>query len=61
MFSEGQKLFAIIFIIVFLGSMVYLFYKDRKKNKQLFKGTYWVLITIVAFILAYITLGKLIH
>jgi uncharacterized membrane protein YbhN (UPF0104 family) len=61
MFTDGQKIFAIVFIVVFLGAITYQFYLDRKKNKTLFKGTYWVLITIMAIMLAYVTLTKLVH
>jgi len=61
MFTDGQKIFAIIFIVVFLSITGYQFYKDHKKSKDLFKGTYWVLITIIVVMLAYVTLTKLIY
>lgn len=61
MFSLGQKIFAILFIVVFLVILTYQFYKDRQKNKALFKGTYWVLITIMGIMLTYLLLTKLIH
>lgn len=61
MFTDGQKIFAIVFIVIFLVAITYQFYLDRKKNKKLFKGTYWVLITIMTIILAYVTLTKLVH
>ncbi len=61
MFSDGQKIFAILFIVIFITVIGYQFYKDRQRNKNLFKGTYWVLITIVGIMLAYITYVRLIH
>lgn len=61
MFSVGQKIFAVIFIIIFLGVLIFQFYKDRQKDKALFKGTYWILITIMGIILAYVFLTKLIN
>lgn len=61
MLSEEQKIFAIIFILLFVGIIGYQFYKDRQRNKELFKGTYWVLITVVGVILAYVTYTKLLH
>lgn len=61
MFSQGQKIFALIFIIAFLIVLTYQFLKDRKKNKTLFKGTYWVLITLMVLMLGYLLLTKLIH
>lgn len=61
MFSDGQKIFAILFIIAFILIIGYQFYLDQKKNKALFKGTYWVLITIFGIILGYIILTKFLH
>lgn len=61
MFSQGQKIFALIFIVSFLVILTFQFLKDRKRNKNLFKGTYWVLIAIMALMLGYLLLTKLIH
>jgi uncharacterized membrane protein len=58
MFSSGQKLFAIIFIVAFVILIGYQFYKDSKKNKELFKGTYWVLIAVVTVMIGYVLLNK---
>lgn len=59
MFSPGQKIFAVVFIIGFLIILTYQFLKDRKQNKKLFKGTYWILITIMGIILLYLLITKL--
>ena len=61
MFTPGRKIFAICFIIVFLIVIAYLFYQDRKDNKELFKGTYWVLIVIMGVILTYLIVNHLLH
>ncbi len=61
MFSDGQKIFASLFIIAFIAIVGYQFYLDQKKNKSLFKGTYWVLITIFGVILGYIILTKFVR
>lgn len=61
MFTDGQKIFAILFIVAFIVIVGYQFYLDQKKNKALFKGTYWVLITIFGVILGYIILTKFMH
>jgi uncharacterized membrane protein len=61
MFSSGQKIFAILFMIIFLIIVTYQFYKDKKKNKTLFKGTFWILISILAIIIGYLLLTKLIY
>ena len=61
MFTPGQKIFAICFIITFLIVIGYLFYKDSRANKELFKGTYWVLIAIVGVAVAYIIVNRFLH
>lgn len=61
MFTPGQKIFAIIFIITFLIVLGYLFYKDSRDNKELFKGTYWVLIVIVGIAVAYVIVNRFLH
>jgi uncharacterized membrane protein HdeD (DUF308 family) len=61
MFTDGQKIFAILFIVAFIVIISYQFYKDRQRNKTLFKGTYWVLISIFGIILGYIILTKFLH
>ena len=58
MFSSGQQLFALIFIVCFIIIIGYQFYKDSKKNKELFKGTYWVLIAVIAMMVGYVLLNK---
>ncbi|MBL4667781.1 MAG: hypothetical protein HRT73_10740 [Flavobacteriales bacterium] len=59
MFTPGQKIFALAFIVCFVLFIGYQFYKDRKKNPVLFKGTYWVLITVVAAMIGYVLLSKI--
>ena len=59
MFTPGQKIFALIFIVAFAIGIGYQFYKDSKKNKSLFKGTYWVLIAVVGAMIAYVVLSKM--
>lgn len=61
MFTDGQKIFAILFIVAFIVIIGYQFYKDQQRNKTLFEGTYWVLITIFGVILGYIILTKFLH
>lgn len=61
MFTSGQKIFALVFIVVFIIGIGYQFYKDSKKNKALFKGTYWILIAVVAMMIGYVLLNKVIN
>ena len=44
MFSTGQNYFAVIFVIVFIITMVIVYRRDLKSLKPFYKGTYWVLI-----------------
>lgn len=61
MFSPGQKLFALIFIVAFVVIIGYLFYKDSRDNKELFKGTYWIIISFVAIAIAYVIVNRFLH
>jgi len=61
MFSPGQKIFALLFMIAFVVIIGYQFYKDRQRNKELFKGTYWVLITLVTAAILYILVNRFLH
>jgi len=60
MFTSGQKIFALAFIVCFVIFIGYQFYKDRKKNPKLFKGTYWVLIAVIAMMVGYVLLSKIV-
>jgi cobalamin biosynthesis protein CobD/CbiB len=60
MFTPGQKIFALVFIVSFVIFISYQFYRDRKKNPKLFKGTYWVLIAVVSMMIGYVLLSKVV-
>jgi cytochrome bd-type quinol oxidase subunit 1 len=53
MFSKGQILFAIFFFVAFVIGISWAYSKDKKSNKEFFKGSYKILIfaLIVFFIL----------
>ena len=61
MLSPGQKLFALAFIIAFVVIIGYQFYKDSRANKELFKGTYWIIISLVSIAIAYVILNRFLH
>ncbi len=61
MFSKGKLIFALVFIICFIIMIGYQYYKDSQKNKALFKGTYWVLIAVVAVMVGYVLFNKAIN
>lgn len=50
MFSQGQLIFAIIAIILFVVLMIFSYRGDKKRNKVYFKNSYVVLITFILFV-----------
>ena len=47
MFSQGQLLFGIVFaIVIFIA-----YKKDAAQNQKYYKGSLWILILFIAFIL----------
>ena len=51
MFSTGQLIFGGLFFVVFVVILYYMYRKDLKLHKQYYKGTIWVLVAFVAFLL----------
>ncbi len=51
MFSNGQIIFAILFAIAFIIFLVYAYRKDIKLHRKYYKGSIWVLIGFIAFLL----------
>jgi hypothetical protein len=47
MFSRGQLIFALLFLIAFVIAITYAYTKDKYGNKEYFKGSYKVLIFII--------------
>ncbi len=50
MFSKGQLIFAVIFLISFIAIMVLSYKKDLKIHKSYYKGSIWILIAFLIFI-----------
>lgn len=50
MFSNGQLVFAALFIIVFTIAMIYVYRKDLKMHKMYYKGSIWILVSFFAFV-----------
>ncbi|RZP05071.1 MAG: hypothetical protein EVA46_02040 [Flavobacteriales bacterium] len=50
MFSKGQLIFAIIFIILFSGIITYTYFKDRQIHRLYYKKTYIILLIFLLFI-----------
>jgi len=51
MFTSGQWIVAILFVIAFIILMIYSYRKDKALHKKHYKGAYWVLVSFIAFIL----------
>lgn len=51
MFTQGQIIFACIFIVVFMVVMVFMYRKDLKMHKRYYKGSLWVLVSFLLFIM----------
>jgi amino acid transporter len=51
MFTQGQIIFALIFIFFFVSAMIYTYKKDKNTHKNYYKGSYKVIIGFVVFIL----------
>jgi len=50
MFSTGQIIFVVFFIVAFILLMVWSYRKDLSLHKKQYKGSKWVLIGFVGFI-----------
>ena len=51
MFTKGQLIFAILFALAFVATMIYTYRKDLKLHRKYYKGSVWVLIAFISFIL----------
>ena len=50
MFNKGQLIFAILFIIVFIGIITYTYFRDKQIHKIYYKKTYIILLIFILFI-----------
>ena len=50
MFSTGQLLFILFFVIAFIAIMIFSYRKDAKLHKREYKGSKWVLIGFIGFV-----------
>jgi len=51
MFSKGQLIFAVVFIIFFAVTIFLMYKKDRKLHAKNYKGVKWVGISFILFII----------
>lgn len=50
MFSTGQWIFALCFLIAFVIFISYSYIKDKGLHKKYYKGSFWILLGFLAFI-----------
>lgn len=50
MFSTGQLIFAVCFFVVFVTLIIISYKKDTKLHKKHFKGSSWILLGFVFFV-----------
>ena len=51
MFSVGQTIFALLFIVAFIITMVVMYRKDKTLHQKNYKGVKWVLLTFIGFVI----------
>ncbi|UZH56847.1 hypothetical protein JRG66_11620 [Salinimicrobium tongyeongense] len=51
MFSTGQWIFAGLFFVAFVGLIIFSYRKDLKLHRKYYKGTLYILLGFIAFIL----------
>ncbi len=61
MFTKGQLIFAIFFIITFTIIIIISYRKDLKLLKNTYKGVRWVLIGFIIFFSLLLILKKLVN
>ena len=61
MFSTGQIIFGIIFFIGFVIVIAWTYRKDIPLHKIYYKGSHWVLIGFIAFVLLLLLIKQLIY
>jgi uncharacterized membrane protein len=57
-FSQGQLIFSIVFLVLFVIGMVYSYAKDKNVRNRHYKGSYVVLVGIIVVVGAYFLLVK---
>ncbi len=50
MFTQGQIVFGILFAIAFFIAIFFAYRKDKKLHNKYYKGSIWVLLAFISFI-----------
>ncbi|WP_223033110.1 hypothetical protein [Hanstruepera marina] len=56
MFTKGQWVFGVLFAIAFIVALIYAYRKDIKLHDKYYKGSLWILIAFISFILFIVTI-----
>lgn len=51
MFSTGQLIFVLFFLVAFIGFIIYSYRKDAALHKKEYKGSKWILLGFIGFII----------
>ena len=60
-FSSGQKIFALIFFILFILAMIWAYRSDARVNKLYYKNVWLILVSMIIILSAIILLVKILH
>ncbi len=61
MFSQGQWIFAGCFVVAFIILMIFSYRKDIKLHRKYYKGSLYILIGFIIFILLLFVLKTYLH
>jgi cytochrome bd-type quinol oxidase subunit 1 len=50
MFTTGQLIFAICFVIAFVIVMIFAYKRDKKLHKKHYRGSLWILVGFLVFV-----------
>jgi len=59
MFTKGQLVFGVLFAIAFAIALYFAYKKDIKLHNKYYKGSIWVLIAFISFILFIVAIKSL--
>jgi membrane-bound ClpP family serine protease len=61
LFSKGQKIFALAFIVLFIIGMIWAYRSDAKVNKLYYKNVWLVLVSMIIILASIVVLVKILH
>ncbi len=51
MFSPGQLIFASLFVVAFIGVMIFSYRKDKNLHRKNYRGVTWVMFSFLLFVI----------